>query len=158
MKTIYAPNDVGEVCPIPTVFLAGSIEMGAAENWQEEFVKHFEDDDVVFLNPRRLDWDSSWIQSINNAQFNEQVNWELDYILNADFVVFYFDPNTLSPVTLLELGFMSPSIDIVVCCPEPYWKKGNVDIICKRCEIATVDTLDDLILETKKFINDWWNK
>lgn len=58
-----------------SVFLAGSIEMGLAENWQEQIEKAFdESEDIYLLNPRRDDWDSSWKQSIEDEQFNEQVN------------------------------------------------------------------------------------
>jgi hypothetical protein len=32
---------------------------------------------ILVLNPRREDWDSSWIQSIDNPQFREQVEWEI---------------------------------------------------------------------------------
>lgn len=41
------------------VFLAGSIEMGQAEQWQERVVHALSDaGDLVILNPRRDDWDS----------------------------------------------------------------------------------------------------
>lgn len=66
---------------IPTtgyrVFLAGSIEMGAAENWQDKLTELLSDADGYILNPRRDDWDSSWEQAIGNAQFYNQVQWEL---------------------------------------------------------------------------------
>lgn len=42
------------------VFLAGSIEMGQAEQWQERVVHALSDaGDLVILNPRRDDW-GSW--------------------------------------------------------------------------------------------------
>lgn len=55
--------------PRPWVFLAGSIEMGEAEDWQAQVVKELSD--YTILNPRRGDWDSSWEQSINNPHFKE---------------------------------------------------------------------------------------
>ncbi len=55
------------------IFLAGSIEMGKAIDWQSEVVNALADTDLTLLNPRRADWDSSWVQSIDNAQFREQV-------------------------------------------------------------------------------------
>ena len=48
---VLAPGD-------RVVFLAGSIEMGAAEDWQTRLVASL--DGVVALNPRRAAWDSSW--------------------------------------------------------------------------------------------------
>ena len=47
-----------------TVFLAGSIEMGNADNWQEKATKTFIDKGWIVFNPRRDDWDSSWEQKI----------------------------------------------------------------------------------------------
>ena len=55
----------------PTIFLAGSIEMGTAENWQEKAERLLENHSGTILNPRRDDWDSSWEQSISNPQFLE---------------------------------------------------------------------------------------
>lgn len=119
------------------VFLAGSIEMGKAVNWQTELVEAFKDrEDVIFYNPRRDDWDSSWVQSEDNLQFNEQVNWELNALEDADIVVFYFDPATKSPITLMELGLMAGNPEnarkCIVCCPEGFWRKGNVDVLCSK--------------------------
>ena len=127
--------------PRPTeVFVAGSIEMGAAENWQERLAREFENDpDVVLFNPRRDDWDSSWKQEIRDAQFFEQVSWEMDHIDQADIVFFYFSPGTQSPITLMELGYaVGKGYQCIVCCPEGFWRKGNVDIMCYRNEVPLV--------------------
>jgi len=59
------------------VFLAGSIEMGVAEHWQDEVAQELlklelpHDKRLVIANPRRKDWDSSWKQDINDAKFFE---------------------------------------------------------------------------------------
>lgn len=146
MKEIKAPERV-DLSNEVSVFLAGSIEMGKAENWQEKFAKAFAAWDVTLLNPRRDDWDSSWEQKKENLQFNEQVSWELEHMERATFVVFYFDPQTKSPITLMELGINARSKpeDCVVCCPEGFWRKGNVDIVCDRYEVVEADNIDDLI-------------
>lgn len=144
-QVIKPPNRVpvgGLGFDTPTIFLAGSIEMGKAEEWQEKATEaltgHF---DFIF-NPRRDDWDSSWIQSIDNPQFNEQVNWELEHIEIADWVFFYFDPNTKSPITLLELGLtVGFKSNIIVVCPDGFWRKGNVDVVCKRYCIPLFNNL-----------------
>jgi hypothetical protein len=36
---------------------------------------------------------------------------------------------------------------MIVCCPEGFWRKGNVDIVCKYYEVRQVATLEDLISE-----------
>lgn len=130
-----------------TIFLAGSIDMGKAENWQERVEKALEGyHDITIYNPRRDDWDSSWVQDISNPQFNEQVTWELDHLEKADLVVFYFDPNGQAPITLLELGLYGPCrTDTIVCCPEGYWRRGNVQMVCDRFHMHLVDNIDEFI-------------
>lgn len=126
-----------------TVFLAGSIEMGAAEMWQDRIVKAVTDPEILFLNPRRDDWDASWKQTINDPQFSEQVNWEIDAMEAADVVLFYFAPGTKSPITLLELGlWANTNKPVIVCCPDGFWRKGNVDIVCDRWNIVVYDSFD----------------
>lgn len=141
------------------IFLAGSIEMDKAEKWQDRIIEKLKDiPKLTILNPRRKSWDNSWKQDINNIQFKTQVDWELNGIENADTVLFYFDPNTMSPVTMMELGIVSKlpnDKNVIVCCPEGYWRKGNVDILCSRMNhvnLIIVNTLDQLIETTYEFL------
>ena len=147
-KTIKPPESFTEAlssCKI-SVFLAGSIEMGAAIDWQAQFIESFKDEDsLLFLNPRRDDWDSSWEQSIENKHFREQVEWELEAQEKADIIVMYFAPNTKSPITLLELGLFAKTQKMICCCPEGFWRKGNVDVVCDRYNVEVVDSLDKMI-------------
>ena len=138
-----------------SVFLAGSIEMGAAVSWQQDIIDELSGTNCTILNPRRAAWDSSWTQEESNPVFNEQVAWELDGILkNADLVCFYFDPNTKSPVTLLELGLVLASgKECLVCCPLGYWRKGNVDITCRRYGVEVIDSLPTLISKLTAKLN-----
>lgn len=129
-----------------TVFIAGSIEMGKAENWQVKIEKELSMfDNVCLLNPRRDDWDSTWKQEITNPQFNQQVNWELDALEKADLIVFYFSPETQSPITLLELGLFARSGKLVVCCPNGFWRKGNIDIVCEKYNVPQVNSIEELV-------------
>ena len=146
---IQAPNKSPE-SDATSVFLAGSIEMGKAEPWQERIVRELEDTDIVFYNPRRDDWDSSWEQTIENEQFNQQVTWELVHLEKADVIALYFDPATQSPITLLELGLFAKADKMIVCCPEGFWRKGNVDIVCDMYNIKQVATIEDLIEAVKR--------
>jgi len=130
-----------------SVFLAGSIEMGKAENWQEEATKTFNLSGWDVLNPRRDDWDSSWTQDFENPQFYQQVNWELNALEHADLIVMYFDPNTKSPISLLELGLFARSNKLKVICPEGFWRKGNVDIVCNYYNIPLFDSWTTFYLD-----------
>lgn len=134
-----------------SVFLAGSIEMGTAVDWQTTVREAMSEYDIAILNPRRDNWDPTWTQSINNPKFKEQVDWEMDAIDMADIVVFYFDPNTKSPITLLELGLCAASgVETIVCCPDGYWRKGNVEVVCNRYRMPLVATLDELVYKLKR--------
>lgn len=139
------PDDVDGML---RVFLAGSIDMGSAVHWQSRVVEALTGLDVLVYNPRRDDWDSSWEQSITNPKFYEQVDWEMSKLMAADVVVFYFDPNGPAPITLLELGLhahLNGDQKIMVCCPEGYWRKGNVDMVCERYEVDTFSSLNEMI-------------
>ena len=134
------------------LFLAGSIEMGVAEKWQDRVARELKDAKWTILNPRRDDWDSSWEQSIHNDKFVEQVVWELDSLKKAEAVLIYFDPNTKSPITLLELGLMAGYYytterlkEVVVVCPDGFWRKGNVDVVCEYYKIKQFNSLTDSI-------------
>ncbi|WP_343632136.1 nucleoside 2-deoxyribosyltransferase domain-containing protein [Fluviicola sp.] len=135
------------------IFLAGSIEMGKAENWQEKLEKELQSlGEICVLNPRRDDWDTGWKQEMTNVPFYEQVNWELNGLEAADLIVCYFSPETQSPVTMLELGLFARSGKLVVCCPDGFWRKGNIDIVCEKYAIPMVESVNDLVVYAAKTI------
>lgn len=135
-----------------TVFLAGSIEMGKADDWQSNFINLFDEYDINCLNPRRPDWDSSWVQSIDNPMFREQVEWELRCLALSDLIVMYLQPSTLSPISMLELGLYANSGKLVVCCPDGFWRKGNIDIVCEQSKIISCEDTADLYKIATNFI------
>jgi hypothetical protein len=139
--------------PLPeggrSVFLAGSIEMGQAEHWQEMLERALADLDVLILNPRRDQWDSSWVQTLANPMFREQVEWELAAQERAEVIAMYFAPATRAPITMLELGLAARSGRLIVCCPEGFWRKGNVDVACARYGVPTVPDLEALARQVR---------
>lgn len=136
-----------------SIFLAGSIEMGVAEHWQQKVEKALSNLDITIFNPRRDEWDSSWSQSIDNPVFKEQVVWELDHLEKADIIIVYFDKNTKSPISLLEFGLYAKSGKLIVYCPDGFWRKGNVDIVSEKYSLKQVDSFDKLLKEIKIKIN-----
>ena len=149
MQTIFkSPTKLPKITQ-PIIFLAGSIEMGVAEDWQTRITKALEDLDVCILNPRRDAWDDSWEQKIENEQFREQVEWELDGQERADLIAMFFDPNTKSPITLLELGLFARTQKVIVFCEEGFWRKGNIDIVCERYGIPRFATEEEFITEIR---------
>jgi hypothetical protein len=135
-----------------SIFLAGSIEMGKAVDWQAETTKIIENKFDYIFNPRRDDWDSSWTQSIKNKQFNEQVSWEMTALDISSVIFMYFAPDTKSPISLLELGLYAQTKKLVVCCPDGFWRKGNVEMVCDRYNIPLFNDITHTIAHV-----NWYN-
>ena len=145
MKTIYkAPEEIPLQNDVKTIFLAGSIEMDKAIDWQKQCEVLLKDNYILF-NPRRDEWDSSWSQTIENKNYNEQVTWELNALEKADIIIMYFAGNTMSPISLLEFGLYAQSKKMKVVVEENFWRKGNIDIVCKRYNVEQYKTLEKLI-------------
>jgi len=119
--------------------------MGGAEKWQDRVIETLKDTDWIFLNPRRDDWDSSWEQRMSNSQFREQVEWELQGLHMANKILLYFDPNTKSPISLLELGLHADDGKLIVVCPDGFWRKGNIEIVCHRYGITLYNDLESAL-------------
>lgn len=131
------------------IFLAGSIDMGSSEDWQMEIynrLKEIEADNgsnIEVYNPRRDSWDSTWTQEQSNSEFNYQVNWELNNIEDSDIVFFNILPDSKSPITLMELGLCAGrEKKAIVCCPDGFYRKGNVDVVCTRYGIQQYTDID----------------
>lgn len=134
-----------------TVFLSGSIEKDPATSWQTQLQKALvHHTGVAVVNPHRPGWDSSWKQDISFAPFREQVEWELDMLERADIIAVYFSPASQAPITLLELGLFARSGKVVVACPEGYWRRGNVQVVCARWNIPLLEDLDALKREVER--------
>lgn len=151
---IKAPGDIF-AGPSPRVFLAGSIEMGTAVDWQAVVGKQLSDAGATVLSPRRDDWDTRWPQDAQHPGFREQVEWELNAMEHADLILMHFVANTISPITLLELGLYAASSPgkLVVCCPEGFWRKGNVDLVCEHYEAVMVPDRLALVAYAIKTLN-----
>jgi hypothetical protein len=150
MKTIYkSPESIHSIdISKKTIFLAGSIEMDKAVNWQKYCEEKLSEKYILF-NPRRDSWDSSWKQTILNPEFNEQVNWELNALEKADIILMFFAANTLSPISLLEFGLYAQSGKLKVVVEDEFWRKGNIDIVCKKYNIEQYKDLETLINKLK---------
>jgi len=138
MLSIYTPEV--KLTPSINMFVAGSIEMGTAENWQDLLLQKlslFNDDESFNLNvfnPRRADWDTSIDPTSNDPELMYQINWELDALDTADIIVLFLDPNTKSPISLLELGLYSGK-RLIVYCPPEFYRSANVRVTCARHDI-----------------------
>jgi len=158
MLTIKAPKNVMVRDPgSTTIFLAGSIAMGKVEDWQaeaEDKLGDYSDAELTVFNPRRDDFDDTLEQTASNPTLNEQINWEIDSMEEADYILMYFHPDTYAPITLLELGLHVHNIvKVVVCCPNGFYRQANVEIVCKKYDIPFFRDLDDAIDKVRTFVD-----
>ncbi len=128
--------------------------MGNSDNWQTYVSERLNELGVIVLNPRRSCWDSSWMQSIHNPEFNEQVTWELDHLDIASEIFMYFSADSHSPITLLEFGLHANKGNITIVCPQRYWRRGNIEIVAERYGLTVFETLDEGISHLKTRLND----
>lgn len=150
MKNIFkTPEKIDDIIfPKRTIFLAGSIEMDRAINWQKICEAELSAAYILF-NPRRDEWNAEWVQSIKNPIFKEQVLWELNALERADIIVMFFAAGTQSPISLLELGLFAQTKKLKVVVEEDFWRKGNIDVVCEKYEIEQFKSLQDIIHHLK---------
>ena len=135
---------------IPTVFLAGTIDMGNSENWQKKTIQTLDETliNCIVYNPRRETWPDD-----NSNEFERQVNWEQDMLEGSDIIFMYIAGTSKSPITLLELGEFLTSGKLIVVCEEDFYRYGNVRIMCERFAIPLYNDYEDglkkLTLELK---------
>ena len=137
-----------------TIFLAGAIDQGQAEDWQAKVTEALQEFDITILNPRREHWDPSWDQTPDNPQFREQVEWELDAQEAADMVLFVFTKDSKAPITFLEFGLFAPKKDAVVCAEEGFYRSGNIQIVAERLKVPVYDNLDDMIADLQTVLRE----
>ncbi len=128
-----------------TIFLGGTIDMGISVNWQDHFISKYDRTPFVVYNPRRSNWDANWKQHYENPQFFQQVSWELDAMEKAKVIIINFLPTSKSPISLLELGLFAKSGKVYVCCPDEYYRSGNINIVCSRFGIPLFKDMDELM-------------
>lgn len=133
-----------------SVFLAGSIEMGKAIQWQKQITKQLQDLPITICNPRRGFWDPTVTPEEKDLSFQTQVKWELGALESASLICFFFDTNTKSPVTMLELGLWARSRKVIVCCNKKFHRAGNVHITCRRYGVPFVQSFEELVPLVRK--------
>jgi len=152
---ITAPERIPINSKLNYVFLAGTIDNGASEDWQERVCREIGGyNNLVILNPRKKNWNSSCEQKFENPEFFQQVSWEIDGLEKSNAIIFNFLPDSQSPITLMELGLFAPcnnltteerQKDIYVCCPDEFWRSGNVHFVCNKFNIPVFKDISGLL-------------
>lgn len=155
MKEVKPPNEAENSQEL-RIFLGGTIDMGHSEDWQKTVVGKLTGEEVLFFNPRRDDWDKSWEQKKENPKFKGQVIWELRHLEEADVILFHFEEESVSMITLLELGLYvrDSKKRVLIHCPDGYMRKGNIDIVLEFYGLSQVETLDEAAIIIKYIARD----
>ncbi|KAM3431573.1 hypothetical protein NHJ13734_007229 [Beauveria thailandica] len=143
-QVIYAPSQESPR-GAQSVFFAGTTSKIDSTDWRDTLAALLSAHPITIYNPYRADWDSTWREDIDFAPYREQVEWELDKQEKADTVIVYFHPATQAPISLLEFGLSAPTPGkVIVLCPEGYWKRGNVQIVCQKYGIEVAGSIEEL--------------
>lgn len=135
-----------------SVFLAGTIDLGNSENWQNSVVDELKRRnptyDITVFNPRRENW--------KDADQEEQINWELDHLGSSDRIIMVILGTSKSPISLLELGLFAGSGKLMVFCEPTFYRYENVRITCERCGVELSNEVDvqkivDKLLNKKRY-------
>ncbi|POS74138.1 hypothetical protein DHEL01_v207472 [Diaporthe helianthi] len=144
---VITPNDSDQQPHYPTrsIFLAGPTET----RWREGFIAALKQRltavNITIFDPFQPRWDSTWTEDVDSdLRFAAQVNWELTHQDKATTVAVFFHADSKAPVSLLELGLCARSGKAVVGCELGYWKRGNVQAVCRRYAVPLADSLDGL--------------
>ena len=125
-----------------SVFLAGTIDMGNSVDWQAEAADYFENSrgSWILFNPRQGAWDPN-----KKDEMDYQVNWELEHLEDADYILMNILPDSKSPITLLELGLFARSGKLYVVCTEGFYRYDNVRITCAKYGVPVYASLTEAI-------------
>lgn len=125
-----------------TVFLAGTIDNGNSEDWQQTVAAKLAGRDRRYLlyNPRQEDWHPE-----REGEMDYQVHWELEHMEKADHILMVFLDGSQSPITLLELGLHARSGKLLVVCTPGFYRYDNVRITCARYGLPVYGSIDEAL-------------
>jgi hypothetical protein len=154
MLLFKAPSPTPTKLQGPTIFLAGTIS-----GWRQDFIDSLVMHECTIFNPVNHD-EAVWSdRSTNNPAFKQQLEWEYEAQQKSSIVVFYFDPKTEAPISLLELGgieYEGMADHVLVCCPKGYKHKGHVDQLCAtRAYPEPAETLEEVQSALIGLIETW---
>jgi hypothetical protein len=134
------------------IFLAGTIDDGNCENWQKAVVEALKEysHSVEVYNPRRDDWD----KGAGAEAVMKQINWEQDHLNDSDVIFMVLKNDSLSPISLLELGEFADTGKVIVFCEQSFWRFWNVADCCLRFGLKLVQntTTEHVIDYIKEYI------
>jgi hypothetical protein len=144
MRLVRAPAALPDFEPGARVlFLSGPVQHGQAA-WQDRLARALEKAPGWLLDPRRADWDSTWMNSLVDPRFAAQVAWELAGLARATERVVFLGGSSDAPVTLLELGLYAHQGRTRICLDDGYALGGHVQAVARAWKLPVHRGLDAL--------------
>ena len=137
---VIKPNEYTIDKPKFSIFLAGTIDNGSSYDWQSELCSELNKlgYDLTVFNPRRDNWD----ENATKEEMMNQIQWEQDHLEEADIIVMVLLSGSKSPISLMELGQFSKSGKMIVFCAPDFYRRTNVEWICKNNKILLTMVTD----------------
>lgn len=121
------------------IFLAGSMATGSQVNWRQTVIDAF-GEKYHFLDPTNLKHDS-----LTDVEMRNHIKWEFDGLRIADFILLNFLPDSLSPISMVELGMYIASKKLIVVCPKEFYKWRYIDTLCKEHNTLIFNQLEEVL-------------
>lgn len=124
----------------PSIFLAGTIT--GTWDWQKVaatfLFNHLRE--ITVFNPRRKNF------NVEDDLDEEQITWEFNHLKTANLILFWFEKETVGPITLFELG-RHFSGNIIVGCNPDYPRKKDLEIQMglARPDLKLFNSLTDVL-------------
>lgn len=126
--------------------LAGASEADGGSRWQETVAAFISKVGHIALSTRSRETPTG-MPTFENPHFFQARSWELDALDLAEFVIFHLDSISRSPEGILELGYAAAKFPQKVCviCPEGFWCKGLVDLLCYREDLMKYKSVEEML-------------
>jgi len=122
------------------LYLAGAIDMGAAEDWQAEVIQRLDGlPGLVLINPRRARFTPDTL--------DEQIKWELDAMERADLILMWLPDTAKAPVSLFEAGLYWNSGKLLLGAGPKFYRRRNLELTNRRPLESTLDGLLHAFME-----------
>lgn len=146
-KVLRALGNISNYHDHVKVFLAGGMDT----NWRSKIVNDWATltknnnnvGRVLFVDPTRHDWDSSWTTKYNDSKFYQQTKWEMATMRHCDYIIVHLTKGSQAPISLVEMAMHFDKVLLVK--EEGFWKEGYVDIMCEEYGIAQFESLDKVL-------------
>ena len=145
MRVVTCPETVFDTDTGYKIFMAGGIT--GCPDWQTDMIeltkKRFpEDEELILINPRRADFDTSLDESSLY-----QIKWEYHHLKMADETLVWFPKEGRCMITLFELGWLLGDRRVITpgCHPE-YVRRFDVvqQVKLRRPDLQIYETVHEL--------------